>query len=713
MRTTSIHGNTIGLIYMTFGQKAVASAERSYNSLKKIGYDIPAISVGDTPVPGTTFIEWKGKSPWVEGDPAGKFYAGEVKPFLYDLSPFDYSLYIDADTEFERSPMPGFEELKYNDMLLWRAEEPHYLSLSIIKDFDPRLGFSKQAAIDTVEMIGEKKSGIICSGIIFFKKKASVAQLFKDWYQEWLKYKAWDEQTPLVRAIYFHRDDVVVKSLDGRWNSKSMVNHAIIRHAWGTGRARLDDDPHPSMVIPELKNMGDTGIIYISFGKTSAEDAAKSLASIRKQNIDLPAISIGSYPVPGTEFISWRGHTPWVDNPEIHEEFFAGYVKPFIPEYTPFKYNLYLDADTKILDDITLGFQYLRENDVCVTDSRRWYVEQLYTEENADGKDSTAVRNERDYTIKHLNNPHTKLINTGVIFFKAGYATMTLFQNWYKEWQRFALWDEQLAMLRAMYNCSKTVKIIRLPAIWNYHHQNMPTNPPEKIKIFHKWWTARDTEETKVEPITQPLNEVFDNIYVNNFWKSPESRSGRGSELAHTTDIREWLPRLIADYKINSLLDVGCGDFNWMSKIELKVPYYGVDIANSAIKDNILKYGSLNHPPKIFKYADATIDPLPTADLAMCRDILYHLSFENILNTLNNVLQSTQKYILFTNNRKTTENVNIVDGQFRRLNFFNKPFNFPTPIVVFPDCSAAKEEMVMYNVADFQKVIKERKAHVK
>jgi hypothetical protein len=244
-----IGNKSIGIMYMTFGQTAAKCARESMTSLQLLGIRIPTVSVGDCPVQGTEFIKWQGKSPFVEGDVAGKFYAGEVKPFLYELSPFDYTLYIDADTKFMKTPMPGFQLLEKYDMALWRSEYPNFVTLQIIQDMDPRLGFSQKCADDCINEFGIEYCGIICSGIIFFRKNPEVKILMATWYTEWLKYKAWDEQSPLIRAMYFQRDRVRIKSLGYEWNNRHIRPESVINHLWGTGVARPKDDPHPSQAF--------------------------------------------------------------------------------------------------------------------------------------------------------------------------------------------------------------------------------------------------------------------------------------------------------------------------------------------------------------------------------------------------------------------------------------------------------------------------------
>jgi len=48
-----------------------------------------------------------------------------------------------------------------------------------------------------------------------------------------------------------------------------------------------------------------------------------------------------------------------------------------------------------------------------------------------------------------------------------------------------------------------------------------------------------------------------------------ESISGGGSHLANTLETVELINQTIKEYQIKSILDLGCGDWNWFRKINL------------------------------------------------------------------------------------------------------------------------------------------------
>jgi len=56
-----------------------------------------------------------------------------------------------------------------------------------------------------------------------------------------------------------------------------------------------------------------------------------------------------------------------------------------------------------------------------------------------------------------------------------------------------------------------------------------------------------------------------------------ETRCGWGSTLEATKPIRAALPGLLEKYKIKSILDIGCGDLNWIHDLINDIHYTGID----------------------------------------------------------------------------------------------------------------------------------------
>ncbi|GBR74567.1 putative methyltransferase, partial [Candidatus Termititenax aidoneus] len=159
---------------------------------------------------------------------------------------------------------------------------------------------------------------------------------------------------------------------------------------------------------------------------------------------------------------------------------------------------------------------------------------------------------------------------------------------------------------------------------------------------------------------------VFEIIYADNVWGSPESRSGGGSEIATTKTIRMILPKLWKKYKIKTFLDIPCGDYNWMQEVNKEdIIYIGGDIVQEIIAQNKQKYA---HGNISFAVLDITSDVLPQVDMIFCKDCLQHLSYANVRKALLNFQKSKSRYLLTTTYPLTLRNWDILDGDCRPLN---------------------------------------------
>lgn len=180
------------------------------------------------------------------------------------------------------------------------------------------------------------------------------------------------------------------------------------------------------------------------------------------------------------------------------------------------------------------------------------------------------------------------------------------------------------------------------------------------------------------------IQEVFTHIYTTRFWMfggNRESVSGPGSTMKETVIIREELPKILKKYDIQFFVDAPCGDFNWMKAVDLSSveQYLGLDVVIPLIDGNKQKYTS----DKVsFAVCDITSDPLPKADLFLCRDCLQHLSDKQVMSFVMNLKESGVRYLLATSYQKNLSNSDIKAGQCRSANLELVPFNFPQPLEV-------------------------------
>lgn len=177
-----------------------------------------------------------------------------------------------------------------------------------------------------------------------------------------------------------------------------------------------------------------------------------------------------------------------------------------------------------------------------------------------------------------------------------------------------------------------------------------------------------------------PLDQRFARIFATNLWTS-HSVSGLGSELEATGRLRAQLPGLLDALGARSLLDLPCGDFGWLSTVPLGVEYIGGDIVGDLVARNEREYGGPGTGRRFLRL-DLTRDPLPRADVVLCRDCLVHLSFDHIRRALENLRASGSTWLLTTTFVDHEENVDIEDGDWRMLNLTRPPFDLPAPEVV-------------------------------
>ena len=204
-----------------------------------------------------------------------------------------------------------------------------------------------------------------------------------------------------------------------------------------------------------------------------------------------------------------------------------------------------------------------------------------------------------------------------------------------------------------------------------------------KLGISISTFFFNDFAEIKKSGLNYKNSEnIFQDIYEKNFWKSQESISGHGSEKKRANPYLKELEKFLIDYKIKTFLDVPCGDLNWIYDLIKKkeIDYIGADIVKDLIKKNKIKYSSLK-----FELIDITKDKLPKADILHCRDCLFHFSYIDIKKTINNFLNSEIDYFLITSHEGLFKNNDIITGGSRFISLLKKPFFFPKPTLKIKD----------------------------
>src|SRR5438128_1973440 len=120
----------------------------------------------------------------------------------------------------------------------------------------------------------------------------------------------------------------------------------------------------------------------------------------------------------------------------------------------------------------------------------------------------------------------------------------------------------------------------------------------------------------RVEPSRQDHAALFSELYARDEWGGG---SGPGSTLEYTRSYRAFVEQFVVEHAIRSVLDVGCGDWQFSQQIDWKgARYVGLDIASGVIERNRERF-----PDVEFVQHDARdLDRYAGFDLLIVKDVL-------------------------------------------------------------------------------------------
>jgi len=166
--------------------------------------------------------------------------------------------------------------------------------------------------------------------------------------------------------------------------------------------------------------------------------------------------------------------------------------------------------------------------------------------------------------------------------------------------------------------------------------------------------------------------EIFTHILKKNRWERDKA-----VDLEITKTLREELPQLLKKLQAKSILDIPCGDFWWLSSVDLGfLDYTGVDIVKHVIQNDTKQYAN---EKRRFLKLDILNDDLPKADIIFCKALFIHLPLDDCLKSIKNIKKSGAKYFLADTHPSVKENKDIHTGMWRPLNLNLSPFFFPEP----------------------------------
>jgi hypothetical protein len=186
-----------------------------------------------------------------------------------------------------------------------------------------------------------------------------------------------------------------------------------------------------------------------------------------------------------------------------------------------------------------------------------------------------------------------------------------------------------------------------------------PFVPGAFRKLKHKLMLSRSVRHGRDACAGMSVEQTFETVYKRNLWGGADGEfySGQGSDPEVTASYCRFVRRFIQERNIKSVVDLGCGDFRVGQN--LVVPgtvYTGIDIVPDLIERNTREFAA---PNVSFRVINAIHETPPPADLCLIRQVLQHLSNEQILAVLRNC--SGFRYLLVSEHLTLSEasDVNI------------------------------------------------------
>jgi Methyltransferase domain len=163
--------------------------------------------------------------------------------------------------------------------------------------------------------------------------------------------------------------------------------------------------------------------------------------------------------------------------------------------------------------------------------------------------------------------------------------------------------------------------------------------PAAWLESYRRFHRAKEKKRNAAKSTEQ----IFTAIYAEKKWTpgSDAFDSGTGSSderitTAYVRAVRDWLER-IGSTKL-TIVDLGCGDFRVGRQfVDLCSHYVGIDVVRPLVEHLITAFAS----PKVeFLHRNILEDSLPDGDICFLRQVLQHLSNDQIQT----VLHLVQRY---------------------------------------------------------------------
>jgi SAM-dependent methyltransferase len=200
------------------------------------------------------------------------------------------------------------------------------------------------------------------------------------------------------------------------------------------------------------------------------------------------------------------------------------------------------------------------------------------------------------------------------------------------------------------------------------------------VLLYRAWPENRKVDRAKTAKAQDIVSNetIFTRHYETGEWSKGADgmgNSGTGSDPQNARMYIHFLQNYLLDRAIESVVDLGCGDWRINRNIDWDgIQYLGIDVVESVIQENSREFSSENIS---FVKADGIDYTLPKADLLICKDVLQHLPFQDIQSIVKQFGQF--KHCIIINDvdpaQLTCENVDMPRGYYRCLDLTKPPFS--------------------------------------
>jgi hypothetical protein len=141
------------------------------------------------------------------------------------------------------------------------------------------------------------------------------------------------------------------------------------------------------------------------------------------------------------------------------------------------------------------------------------------------------------------------------------------------------------------------------------------------------------------------MKEAFENIFKKNEWHG--GGSGYGSEINYVAPFLTFFSHWLGKNRINSMVDLGCGDLQWTPYIFNNIPdfeYTGIEVVEELVDSHSQEWENFKFIQQDLIQIDWT--EVPDADLYFIKDVLQHWPSNYVVKWLDNFFKNNEEKTL-------------------------------------------------------------------